>query len=446
MLKRLACSAFLLCSFGAHAGNWQKEFFTPMSNELPASHGVAVDGMGYVHLQAFNKQPWSNGYDFAHLYTINAQGQFPWMWGLSQVDRKSDCGVYANSGQRLDCFKTSGINGDETQLEMRSRYNSYIVWQARLPGEVELLDAGIPIESEALLVGRLSGASGDEVGVFRVAGYGSVEVLSIVPVCPYADQSMTMSRFRMPKQGGETIRRIKGCWNSFGTTDLILEEFDANLGQWTTLSISPIPYGAQLLHAEINGEGKAFALIEHKDGFRELLRTPAYADQWEPMPFPVEGEITSFLAGSQGLVVASLPAVPEVGALQIGSMVFTSTQIGDTPTVSWFDLNGSYWPMTQWFQKLSGIVPHGFALSSQGALIIAGSIVSEPASQQLWLASRDGHLDRVASLPLAAGETVIDKTYVIGGPDNVAVIARTIRQDGSQTGIRVNQYELPFTP
>jgi hypothetical protein len=446
MLKRLVCSTLLLFSYAAHAGDWQKEFFSSMSNELPASRGVAVDDMGYVHLQAFNRQPWSSGYSFAHLYTVNAHGQIPWIWGLSQVDRKSDCGVYANSGQRLDCFRTSGFNGDETQLEMRSRHNSYIVWQTRLPAEVELLDAAVPVENEALFVGKLAGASGDEVGVFRVSGYGNVDVLSVAPACPYAGQAMTMSRFRMPKHDGDAIRHIKACWNSFGTIDLILEEFDANARQWTTLSTSWIAYGAQLLHAEINAGGKAFALIEHKDGFRELLRTPAYADQWEPMPFPIEGEVTSFLVGPQGLVVTSMPAKPDVGSLQIDNMLFTSVQSAGVPTVSWFDLNGSYWPMTQWFNDLSGVVPLGFALSSQGALIIVGESASQPASQQLWLASRYGRLDAVASLRLAADEAAIDKTYVIGGPDNVAVIARTIMRNGPQIGIRANQYALPFTP
>lgn len=446
MLKQIFCSTLLTCSFSAHANDWQQEFFSSMSNELPTSRGVAVDELGFVHLQAFNKQPWSGGYSFAHLYTINAQGQFPWMWGLSQVDRKSDCGVYANSGQRLDCFKTSGFNGDETQLEMRSRHNSYIVWQARLPAEVEFLDAGIPVENEAFIVGKLAGASGDEIGVFRVAGYGNVEVLSVTPACPYADQNMSMSRFRMPKNPGETIRHVKACWNSYGTTDLILEEFDANAGQWTILSTSSIPYDAQLQRAEINAEGKAFALIEHKNEFRELLRTPVYTDQWETLPFPVEGEVTGFLVGPQGLVVISMPAKPDVDPLGIGYISVTPVQTGGIPTVSWFDLNGSYWPMTQWFPKLNGVVPHGFGLSSQGALIVAGASTSQPASQQLWQASRYGRFDAIASLPLAVDDAVIDETYVVGGPNNVAVIARNITTNGSQIGVRVNQYALPPTP
>jgi hypothetical protein len=446
MLKRLLCSALLVCSFGTHASDWQKEFFSSMSNELPASRGVAVDDLGFVHLQAFNKHPWSNGYDFAHLYTFNAQGQVPWIWGLTQTDRKSDCGVYAKSGQRLDCFKTSGYNGDETRLEMRSRYDSYLAWQTRLPSEIELLDASIPTQDEALLVGKLTGPWGDELGVFRVAGYGAIDVLSVAPACPQSGQNMTMSRFRMPKQNGESIRHIKACWNSFGTTELILEEFNPHTGQWTALSTWEIAYGEQLLRADINAEGKASALIEHKDGFRELLRTPVYADQWEALPFPIEGKITAFLVGPQGLVVASLPTTPEVGALQFDTLAYTSMQAGGAPpTVSWFDLN-AYWPMMLWFPQLSDVAPQGFALSSQGALIVAGASLSQPTSQQLWLANRYGQVDSIASLPLAANEIAVDKTYLVGGPNNVATVARTIRRDGMQTGVRVNQYDLPFSP
>lgn len=446
MLKRLLCSALLVCSFGTHASDWQKEFFSSMSNELPASRGVAVDDLGFVHLQAFNKQPWSGGYDFAHLYTLNAQGQVPWIWGLTQVDRKSDCGVYAKSGQRLDCFRTSGYNGENTRLEMRSRYNSYLVWQTTLPSEVELLDASIPTQDDALLVGKLTGPSGDELGVFRIAGYGAIDVLSVVPTCPNAGQSMTLSRFRMPKQDGESIRHVKACWNSFGTTELILEEFNPHIRQWTALSTWDIAYGEQLLRADINAEGKAFALVEHKDGLRELLRTPIYADQWEALPFPIEGKIAAFLVGPQGLVVASLPPEPEGGSLQSDMLAYASVQPGGVPmTVGWFDLN-AYWPMMQWFPQLSDVAPQSFALSSQGALIVVAASLSQPSSQQLWLASRYGHADNIASLPLAANEIAMDKTYLVGGPNNVATVARTIRRDGMQIGVRVDQYDLPFSP
>lgn len=443
MLKRLLCSALLVCSFGTHANDWQKEFFSSMSNELPASRGVAVDDTGFVHLQAFNKHPWSTGYDFAHLYTFDAQGQVPWIWGLTSIDRKSDCGVYAKSGQRLDCFRTSGYSGDNTRLEMRSRYNSYLVWQTALPSEFELLDASIPTQDEALLVGKLTGPSGDELGVFRIAGYGMIDVLSIAPTCPNAGQRMIISKLRMPKQDGESIRHIKACWNSFGTTELILEEFDAHTSQWTTLSTWDIAYGEQLLRADINAEGKAFALVEHKDGLRELLRTPLYTDQWETLPFPIEGKIVAFLVGPQGLVAASLPTEPEGGS---DMLAYASVQPGGVPmTVGWFDLN-AYWPTTHGFPKLSDVAPQSFALSSQGALIVVGASLLQPSSQQLWIASRHGHAEIIASLPLAANEIAVDKTYLVGGPNNVATVARTIRRDGMQIGVRVDQYDLPFLP
>ncbi|MBN8212474.1 MAG: hypothetical protein J0M09_06100 [Xanthomonadales bacterium] len=247
----------------------------------------------------------------------------------------------------------------------------------------------------------------------------------------------------MPKQDGESIRHVKACWNSFGTTELILEEFDPHTRQWTALSTWDIAYGEQLLRADINAEGKAFALVEHKDGLRDLLRTPVYADQWETLPFPIEGEIAAFLVGPQGLVVASLPTAPGIGSVQLDTLAYAPG--GIPTTVGWFDLN-AYWPMMQWFPQLSDVAPQGFALSSQGALIVVAASLSQPSSQQLWLASRHGHADSIASLPLAANEIAVDKTYLVGGPNNVATVARTIRRDGMQIGVRVDQYDLPFTP
>lgn len=433
MLKQLVCSTLLACSFGAHAKDWQREFFSSMSNELPKSRGVAVDDHGNVHLQAFNKQPWSNSYDFAHLYTLNAQGQTPWIWGLSSVDRKSNCGVYAKSGQRLDCFETSRFNGeDQTLLEMRSRNNSLIVWQTPLPGEVTVLDASIPEEDTALLVGRLSSAWGDELGVFRAASNNPAQVLSIAGACQHSGQTMTASRLRMPKQPNETIRHVKACWNSFGTTDLILEEFDLATGQWSTLSMWHMRFGENIAQMAINAEGKAFVLIEEQDVFVELLTSHMFGDQWQSHPFHIhiQGSIQSFLLNDTQLVVVSRT----LGMKSHGP-----------DTVTWFDLKGQFQPHTQPFPGLRQYAVQGFALSSHSELIAVGYLPYQRTRvEKILLARRLGPLLTLEDIPLTINETTIGAPYVIGGPNNVAIIARNIQRDGVPIGVRVNQYGLPF--
>jgi hypothetical protein len=431
MFKRFVCAALIACSFCAHAGDWQQEFFSSMSNELPASRGVAVDDLGNVHLQAFNRQPWSTAYEFAHLYTINAQGQIPWGWGLTSVDRKPDCGVYAKSGQRLDCFKTAGFNGDETRLEMRSRYNSTILWQTMLPSEVKLLDASIPAENVALLVGALSGTSGDEVAVFRASGSGAVDVLSVVPACPQPGQVLTSSRLRMPAQENDMIRHAKACWNSFGTTDLILEQFVPWTGQWIALSTWAIPHGARLTHSAINAGGEAFALVEHNSGFRELIHTHGFSGQWQPQLAPIQNQIAAFLVNDR--------------ALAIVGRSFSKDASASADTVVWFDLQGPLGPNPRTYPALQGITPLGHALSSEGELIVVGyPYYSRTRFQNVWQARRDGKLIEVASLPFSMSETTLDNLYVVGGPNNTAVIARNIECYGAQIGVRVNQYPLPF--
>lgn len=450
MSKQLICIVLLACSPIVDAADWQREFNSSITNELPPSRGVAVDDLGYVHLQAFNKYSGSSDYYLVHQYTIGAQGGIPWIWGLSQTDRMSDCGVYAKSGQRLDCIKTAGWNAPQTRLEMRSRYSADVIWQTVLPGEVELLDASIPTQDEVLFVGRIDGQSGHELGVFRARSYAPAEALSIVPACPQMGQTIVESRFRMPAQPGESIRHLKACLSDSGVTDLILEAFDTQASQWATLSTWMLPGDQQLRHADINAEGKAFALIEHRDGFRELIRTPIHADQWEPAPFPAKGEVIGFLVGSQGLVVVTLPDAWEASSLELGTMIETVLRSSGTPTVSWFDLNGSPWPTMHMFGKLGDIAPEGFALSSNGALIFVGSEASLPDTEQLWLTDRHGQSHIIAALPLTADETSVGTPYVIGGPNNVAVIARTIVKTDNfgdtWTAVRVNQYDLPMSP
>ena len=431
MLKLFVCSALIACSFGTYANDWQQEFFSPMSNELPASRAVAVDELGFVHLQAFNKQPWSNSYDFAHLYTFNAQGQIPWIWGLSQANRKSQCGVYAKSGQRLDCFETSGFNGDETRLQMRSRYDSQIVWQTTLPSEVKLLDASILNDDMALLVGRLSSPSSDELGVFRVTNNGIVDVLSVVPACPQVGQVMTSSTLRMLQHENETVLHVKACWNSFGTTELILERFASSTGQWTTLSTRSIPHSTRLTHSAINALGEAFALVEHNSGFRELIHTHGFTSQWQSLPVPTLNATVAFLVNDRALVIVSRTSNKHAA--------------GGADTVIRFDLQGPLWPNTQVFDALQDIVPQGHALSSEGELIVVGyPAFYRTRVQSVWQTNRNGKLTTIASLPFSMNEVTQGTTHVIGGPNNVAIIARNIERDGVQIGVRVNQYGLPF--
>jgi hypothetical protein len=440
VLKTTVCSALLACSFGATANNWEQNFFSPMQNELPASRGVAVDNLGFVHLQAFNRQRDSEYYYLSHQYTIGAQGQIPWIWGLSQVDRMSDCGVYAASGQRLDCTQTGGPWGDYTRLEMRSRYDSYVIWQTMLPNDVTLLDASIPNENEALFVGRIDGPWGSELGVFRANSYAPPEVLSVAPACPFPGQTLLTTRLRMPDQPGQSIRLVKACWNSFGTTDVIVDDFDTFTQQWNTLAIRPAPFGASVAHATINADGKAFAIIEHDSGLRELLASglifDVIVDDWVPLPLIGNGHISALLA-NEGTVAVVMDS--------------NAPSMTDPHSVMWFNLQGGLWPQYTQYPAMAHIDAKRFALSSEGALLIAGSdITQKVASQHLWQANRRGEFGRVAMLPLAVHETPTDTMYLFAGLNNTAIVARNISaymQFGEPTlSVRVNQYDLPMSP
>jgi hypothetical protein len=439
-------AALLTCSFGANAVDWQQEFFSPLTNELPPTRGVTVDDQGYVHLQAYNRFADGGPYFLAHQYTIGASGQVPWIWGLSSVDRMSDCGVYAKAGQRLDCFRVNGFGGEETRLEMRSAYGSNIVWQSSLPAEITLLDASIQQQDEALLFGRIDSSGpggGSELAVLRANSYAPAEVLSVVPACPSSAQTLTTLRTHLPKEPGQPVRVVKACWNSFGTTDLSLDEFDPQSGQWNTRSIWAIPFGASLARAEIGPQGRPYALVEHHAGFRELLSVPAFADQWWPLPFPVQDKIAAFLVGQQGLTVVSVASDPLNSA---------NIELNTPYDVTWFDdQNG--WPMITMhrFEGLGEISPKAYALSSEGDVLVAGSpLHAAGQADRLLLARRDRELMPIAELPLSPDETDVGTTYLIGGANNVAVVARTIARDEGfgdpQTGVRVNQYETTAAP
>lgn len=434
LLSSLLCSTLFALSCSAQATDWQREFFSPMTNELPATRGVAVDDLGFVHVQAFNRQPWGTDYAFAHQYTFDAQGQTPWMWDLSMANRKSDCGVYAKSGQRLDCMVYAGWSGDETRLEMRARDSAQIVWQTLLPAEVELLDAGIVQENVALFVGRIAGPAGIELGVFRASGHGPSDVLSVTSVCPMSGQAPIHSRFRMPDAPGQSIRHLKACLTGFGTTELMVESFDANGGQWIPLAQWSLPFGTEVTHTAINADGKAFALIRHDDGTRALLSSGTFDDRWMPMPLPTQGDVAAFVANGRALAIAIEGASPD--AVDVESVIF-------------FDLQAGFWPQFVPTPMLSIWNAEAFTLSSEGALLIAGNQPLFPqTSHHLWRVDRFGQYQPVAPLTLAANETTTEPPTLRASADNAIVIARTIVRDeffGSpQTGIRVNRFDLPM--
>lgn len=434
MTRSLLCIALLACSSAAGAADWQREFFSPMTNELPAARGVAVDDLGYVHVQAFNRQPWSTDYNFAHQYTFDAQGQTPWMWGLTMANRKSDCGVYAKSGQRLDCLVHAGWYGNETRLQMQAAGSSQMLWQTLLPAEVELLDAGITESDVALFVGHIAGPAGVDIGVFRASGNGPADVLSIQSVCSMSGQAPTRSRFRMPDAPGESILHLKACPTGFGTTELILEQFDVFSGQWTTLSQRSLQFGAEVTHSEINADGKGFVLVDHGNGLREVLASGILGDIWFQMPLSEQGDIAAFLANESALVIAVEGAAPDRT---------------DVDNVIWFDLQGGFWPQPTPTPSLFSWDAEAFALSSEGVLLIAGKNPPYPqTSQHLLQVDRFGQFQPIAPLTLAANETTDAPPILRAGPNNVAVVARTITREevfgDPQVGLRVNQFDLPI--
>lgn len=434
MIRSLLCIALLACSSTAVAADWQREFFSSMTSELPASHGLAVDEQGFVHAQAFNRQPWSIHYELAHFHTFDAQGQTPWMRGVSMTNRKSSCGVFAKSGQRLDCFVHAGWYGDETRLQMQANDASQTSWQTVLPPGIKVLDASIADNNVALFVGRIEGAWGAELGVFRTGGYGLPEVLSVTPACPLPWQAPVISHFRMPDAPGESIRHIKACPTGFGTTELISEQFDAFSGQWTTLAQWSLPFGANITHAAMNADGKGFVLIDHGNGFRQLLFSGVFGDMWLPMPIPDQGGIAAFLANERTLAIAFEGTAPD--AVDVESAVF-------------FDLQGGFWPQFASTPVLSIWNAQAFALSSEGALLIAGNQLLFPqTSHHLWQVDRFGQYQPVAPLTLAANETTDAPPILRAGPNNVAVVARTITREeffgDPQIGLRVQQIDLPI--
>jgi hypothetical protein len=227
--KIAAALLFLTTSLNLQASAWDTEFFSPLQNELPPAHGVVVDELGYTHLQVFNRKPGDSNYFQAQLYTLNSAGQAPWMSGLQSIEHKSDCGVFAKYGQRLDCFEPTGFVGYPTTLVMRSPNSAKVVWQSELPVGQSLLDASITQENVALVVGKGFSRDRNLIQVINIDSNGAQTFLGETRACPTGAEWID-SKLRMPKNTGETIRELRTCRNSVGT-ELSVNTFDPAIGK-----------------------------------------------------------------------------------------------------------------------------------------------------------------------------------------------------------------------
>ncbi len=441
MFKQLVCSTLILCSFGAHAGNWQQEFFSLMTNELPAARGVAVDDQGYVHLQAYNRHGTNApDYSMAHHYTIRSDGQIPWIWGVSYANRMSSCGVYAKAGQRLDCKHITRFWGEETRLEMRESNNSNVVWENVLPGDVTLLGASIPQQNQALVLGRIDSPHGAQLGVYRIdSQWHPPYPVSLEFAC--TSGTLLDLRATMPQQPGEPIRVVKACRNGFGNIELKLEDFNPQSGVWSTRSTWYMPSNTWVAHMEIGPQGQPYVMTQDDNNERLLLTVPQFIGQWVPITMPILDRVAGFFVGHRGLVIVNV--APRDGQ-------FSDYLLGSNPeySISWFD-DGTFFPIIHHFGEFEDLSVKAFALSSDGDVIVLGSPMYTPTQDRLLLARRNRERLPIGISPLWPDETEVGTTYLIGGPNNSAVVARTIARGqgsgNSQIGIRVNQYELPPT-
>ena len=171
----------------------------------------------------------------------------------------------------------------------------------------------------------------------------------------------------------------------------------------------------------------------------DLLATDATLGSWFPvdLPTPLGHPPQAVLADAQRLVVIPDDADP----------------IWPTPhSTFWYDLEngGPYWQMIATYPSLEGFDVAARTLSADGRLLLLGNDTTQPLpSEQVRFAGRFGDANILAALPLETYETRVGRAYLLAGPGDTVIVARTLRADlgyAIETGIRVNQYDLPPAP
>lgn len=142
----MALAAFCLASAGINAQTWERVIGngngSSFSDQLQNADASVVDNQGFIHFQSANRLVYANSPFLYHIYTLNRNNVFPWIWGLEDGRAGEGCGVFARNGNRVDCFKGPGYTPlPSDAFRLIKRVHGSQMWALDLAPTIVALDA-----------------------------------------------------------------------------------------------------------------------------------------------------------------------------------------------------------------------------------------------------------------------------------------------------------------
>ncbi|MBL8300830.1 MAG: hypothetical protein JNN30_21015 [Rhodanobacteraceae bacterium] len=237
-MRELLSAALLaaLAVTNAAAADWTQ--FLGSNPAFPtqlAENGLAVDASGYVAVQTYNRLAWSGKIEFVHEYTLAADGNIPWIWGLVGRGASEEMlpqGVAQQDGRRLVWLTRTdnpwSIRDELSLLSPNSSQPSLWLAEPRNDGRVTNVVSGGNDGAFALRL--LDGGAGFEVIAFD-GSYSRWRAALQPCAAGFEPRNLEMDYAPATAWSGHPVLSVAGsCSDGITPAQVFVQRFDAGHG------------------------------------------------------------------------------------------------------------------------------------------------------------------------------------------------------------------------
>ncbi len=354
-MRGMLCAAVIaaLASANAGAADWTKVLDSdPGFPTRLAVRGLAIDDAGFVAVQTYNRLAWSGQIEFIHEYTLDANGQVPWIWGLvgrGYSEGFAPRGVDQRDGFRLIALERtddawSPVRDELAVVQPGSSQPSGWLSEPRIDGHVVGAVSGGHEGGFALRA--LDAGAGFEVVAFD--GPSPRWRTTVQPCAPgAAPQHLTIdyaSPLAWPMPHAVSV--AGSCDDGIGPVQIFVQRFDTQDGAPAALDARFANPDAELLQLAFSPTHEAVAVFGTPWPHKEVHRIGAPGAPSLPPDLLFMDQVTAFAPGAgDGLAIvgtdfAGEPAVATVKPFQPTSFPLPQAGLSAFPGGGWAFASG----------------------------------------------------------------------------------------------------------
>ncbi len=427
-MKNIAMALVAFClSGGINAQTWERVISngngSSFLDQLQNAGASVVDNQGFIHFQSANRLVGANSPILYHLYTLNSNNVFPWIWGLDDGRAGEGCGVFARNGNRVDCFKGPGQSfPPRAAFRLVRRVHGQLDWSLDLAPTIVALD-GLEQTSSGDTFAITRDDSG-QAAMIQISGFNNVTTTILGNPCGAGDY-----RFAALKPPESFIQwgRLAFICSQNGREGLVKQFIITRTGSLLSNGETSLPTVSSINKVLFNGQEEAFILTDRRTVF--LASTQGFSFPVYQLSGP--RDINEILRTSEGFAA-----------------IYVSRRENDDSGVLWSNSYGDIYAQatSSWVNQHDS----KFAVTSTDLVVAAGTLnfsqsnaIGVSAATPILDAvvfSQDGKTYELPSVAMLADEHNNENFNIsVSAPENVVILSNTPEQP---FGILIRQFDL----